>query len=680
MLKPSSKIGNGCYTVVSALNKAGGMSDSSYLLEMNGNKFFGKLLIEAQCNGENLGFSRLKKHFRSESSVLKDIHHPNIVRVRDYIEETLPGVGNVCMLVYDFIEGDTLEELVEKQGSLDINLVDQLFNPVCHALNYLHGPKESDENRGIVTHLDLKPANIILKSDADGRLIPILVDFGISRQEGDCHTTSFTSAFGSPDYSPPEQADPETEPNALMDVYSLGAVLRRAITGAKPVSFNQRIAYRKEFPGHPKLKEYPGLEKILTKAVSLAPDERYQSIREFQSDFNNWYSSFVQQKTARELSAFKSKIPVSQSSITQSSEITPRDMPWGIIKDGIHIIELHRGGKLDVFGSLYDTLILKTEESISYDETPTVTFLLLDGHDAIIPVDPKHSLIVSLCSEGLLSIKQYNIRSANSGKETGHLFAKLRSFRKFNCGSDPTHTMDVPTIKSYDIANIPWNPAKQVAKPALDGLVIQTKNWWGSEFKLYSPSTKGKGKVILRKRDVTDWIGYGNGLIIEEKLDPKKTDGVNVRLVACALGYEPKLLTPVDMIGVGYLISGWSNFNIKPYGQGVLRQFIAWGVPTESDKEMGRFNSLLAYRDDGSFIELVQNQHILNYWPSDSGAIVETKEYNPNSDREEFVYTLYKDPAVATFAAKKEENGLAAEKADKSRMNYFKEIMQGPQF
>jgi eukaryotic-like serine/threonine-protein kinase len=132
--------------------------------------------------------------------------------------------ANPPYYVMEYLESGSLEGLLDTRGRLPIFQAIELFYGICVGLNHSHG-------KGVL-HCDLKPANILL--DEDYR--PRLADFGQSRM-----TNDQTPALGTLFYMAPEQADLEAAPDVRWDVYALGAILYRMLTGSPPHRSNQLL-------------------------------------------------------------------------------------------------------------------------------------------------------------------------------------------------------------------------------------------------------------------------------------------------------------------------------------------------------------------------------------------------------------------------------------------------------
>ncbi|MGH9645521.1 MAG: serine/threonine protein kinase, partial [Bryobacteraceae bacterium] len=159
--------------------------------------------------------------FKQERQVLAALDHPNIARILDG-GDTADGMPYYVM---EYVEGLPLDEYCDQKG-LSVTGRIRIFQQVCGAVEYLH--------QNSIVHRDLKPSNILVSNDGNVKLL----DFGIAKLMGAAAfaNPNLTSAMGSPmtpTYASPEQISGVTL-QKTSDVYSLGAILYRMLTGRLP--------------------------------------------------------------------------------------------------------------------------------------------------------------------------------------------------------------------------------------------------------------------------------------------------------------------------------------------------------------------------------------------------------------------------------------------------------------
>ena len=203
--------------------------------------------------------------FEQEARLLADLSHPALPKVSDYFQE---GHSGRHYLVMDVVEGDSLENLLARQGTpFSEDQVRQWGMQLCDVLTYLHNQSPP------IIFRDLNPRNVMV-NPATGDLK--LIDFGIARffKPGN---TADTQAFGSPGYAPPEQWG-QAQTDARSDTYSLGVTILNLTTMHDPSvdPFNLPSA-RTLIPTLS-----PELDTIIQRATQHAPDARYQTANEMQ--------------------------------------------------------------------------------------------------------------------------------------------------------------------------------------------------------------------------------------------------------------------------------------------------------------------------------------------------------------------------------------------------------------
>ncbi|MBR4170954.1 MAG: SUMF1/EgtB/PvdO family nonheme iron enzyme [Kiritimatiellae bacterium] len=160
---------------------------------------------------------RAYNQMKAEALVSLKLSHTNIVMLRAFEEN-----GGNPFLVMDYVDGQTLDDLLAERGTLTETETVALLTPVAAALDYAH-------TRGVV-HRDMKPGNVII--DKEGT--PYVLDFGIAREAKDTLTrvTGMLSS-GTLSYMSPEQLN-GVAPKAAQDIYSFAAMAYECLTGAPP--------------------------------------------------------------------------------------------------------------------------------------------------------------------------------------------------------------------------------------------------------------------------------------------------------------------------------------------------------------------------------------------------------------------------------------------------------------
>lgn len=211
--------------------------------------------------------SRLKAKFLKEARNIAKFDHPGIIKIHTAFEE-----NNTAYYVMDYIEGSNLNEIVKRSGALSESEAVNYITQVGDALDYIH--------KHNVNHLDIKPANIMIRKSDDR---PILIDFGLSKQyDNEGNQTSTTPTGISHGYAPMEQykVGGVSEFSPQTDVYSLAATLFFLISGKIPPHATDLIEENITFPaGFP-----TNLQKTISKAMSSARKGRHESVAKFISE------------------------------------------------------------------------------------------------------------------------------------------------------------------------------------------------------------------------------------------------------------------------------------------------------------------------------------------------------------------------------------------------------------
>ena len=166
------------------------------------------------------------ERFLDEARTLARFQHPNIVRVHHFFE-----AHSTAYIAMDYVEGETLSAHLERKGTLREAELKGILYPLLNALAVVHGAD--------FLHRDIKPGNIVLR-DADNS--PVLLDFGSARQAIGAKSRSVTSIV-TPGYAPIEQYSSRGRQGAWTDIYALGGVCYRALTGQVPEDATDRVRH-----------------------------------------------------------------------------------------------------------------------------------------------------------------------------------------------------------------------------------------------------------------------------------------------------------------------------------------------------------------------------------------------------------------------------------------------------
>ena len=210
----------------------------------------------------------LMARFIREARAAGKLAHPNIVTVYDVGREE-----DLTYIVMQYVEGQSLQGLIDSGKRLSPPEIDALMKPVADALDYAH-------NNGII-HRDIKPANILI----DKARKPFLADFGVARMDTSTMTQSGT-AVGTLSYMSPEQIKGHTV-DRRSDIFALGIILYELLSGKMPFEGENisTIVYKivNEEPRRITEinKDIPaGYDLVIQKTLAKNPEDRYQTCRQ----------------------------------------------------------------------------------------------------------------------------------------------------------------------------------------------------------------------------------------------------------------------------------------------------------------------------------------------------------------------------------------------------------------
>ena len=281
-LRSGAALCGGKYTILRKIGEGGfGVTYQATQNKLNRSVCIKEYFLAGRClrntntnnilfqNGDIDIFEKYRQAFVHEAETVASLHHPNIVEVIDIFDE-----NNTSYMVMPFIEGQTLESLVEKNGPLSYADATNYMSQIADAVDYIH-------QRNIL-HRDIKPGNIMITADYRA----ILIDFGSAREFVNDKTQAHTSIL-THGYAPPEQYSTVSRKGAYSDIYSLGATLYYVLTGKAPVDAAARITEALPEPRQLNPSIPLAANNAIIKAMQLQTQQRQQSVAEFVSDLQS---------------------------------------------------------------------------------------------------------------------------------------------------------------------------------------------------------------------------------------------------------------------------------------------------------------------------------------------------------------------------------------------------------
>ena len=249
------------YTIEGKLGE-GGFGITYLATKNNGKRVVIKTLKDELLQKKD--FPQLRDKFRDEALRLAVCKHPHIVAV----ENTFTHQQRFCMAM-EYVEGEDLETLVERQGYLSETEALQYIWQIGEALTYIH------QEKGLL-HRDVKPQNIMQRR---GSSDVVLIDFGLARGFIP-NVNQFYTTWHTPHFSPPEQEDGKC--GEYTDVYALAATLYFILTNALPT-----VAWKRAFgtplkpPGQINSTIGDGVHEAILQGMALDEKQRPQSVQEW---------------------------------------------------------------------------------------------------------------------------------------------------------------------------------------------------------------------------------------------------------------------------------------------------------------------------------------------------------------------------------------------------------------
>ena len=226
------------------------------------------------------------QRFYREARAVANLNHPNIVTVYELGEDS---DTKECYMVMEYLEGKSLEKMLEEQKYLSVSIALKIGIQVCEALAYMHQKQ--------LVHRDIKPGNLIY---CDSGMLK-LTDFGLVRMDDKLDLTRAGTLLGSVLYMSPEQIENPKNVDHRVDMYAFGVTMYQILSGEFPyngenvwevitkVTTGEPIPLSKVNPAISK-----ELEKIIMKSLSKRKENRYVNMNELQEALVNYNMLNVQ--------------------------------------------------------------------------------------------------------------------------------------------------------------------------------------------------------------------------------------------------------------------------------------------------------------------------------------------------------------------------------------------------
>jgi serine/threonine-protein kinase len=260
----------------------------------------GKLMAMKLLHGELSRDKETLRRFKREAEAASRLDHPNTVQIFDFGRDQ-----GLTYLIMEYLDGHDLGWIIQHEGALTFARCARICAQACASTAQAHSV-------GIV-HRDIKPENVMIIQGRERPDMVKVLDFGLAKLRHSDASQTLTrqgSIIGTPYYMAPEHIRGE-EVDARSDVYSLGAVMYKAIAGVPPFWASSPMgvltkhltdevvpprdrASRRDLP--------PEADAIILKAMKKDPADRYQSMEELRADLAAYLASIGEELTDSTLS------------------------------------------------------------------------------------------------------------------------------------------------------------------------------------------------------------------------------------------------------------------------------------------------------------------------------------------------------------------------------------------
>jgi eukaryotic-like serine/threonine-protein kinase len=308
-----SRIGN--YKILEELGR-GGMGVVYKAVDTGLDRFVAIKVLSDQLTAK----PELLERFRTEAKAQARLNQTNIATLHSFEQ-----AGGRWMIVMEYLEGVTFEQMIERRGPIPWQEAIPLFKQALMGLGFAH-------KMGVI-HRDIKPSNIFVCRTGYVKVM----DFGVAKVAGGQHVTRAGTRMGTVLYMSPEQV--ESRPvDARSDIYSLGITLYQFISGHVPFEPDSDYKVMNDHvktPPPPPTQFYPHIPPGIVGAVlhSLAkePRERFQSCEEFGKALDSHEAIEKKRGTIGDPRAIPPPVPVAQPPRPMPPQAVPPQPPRAVI-------------------------------------------------------------------------------------------------------------------------------------------------------------------------------------------------------------------------------------------------------------------------------------------------------------------------------------------------------------
>lgn len=459
-------------------------------------------------------FEEDRQSFIHEAQHLKNMKHNGIVPVNEVFE-----ANGTAFYVMQYLGDTSLTDYVnEKGGHLAEDEACRIACEIADALDYLHKQK--------VTHLDVKPANVMMVDQPEDASLPVLIDFGLAchyKNNGEC--TNKHGATGTSDgYSPLEQYAGIERFSPEADVYALAATLFYMLKGKAPV----RASKMSEEYLQEELKDLSLSDSTLSalsRALKKNAESRTSSVKEFANQLRGKESG-------------------SDDNGTKRSDRNPKPFPWKLVA--------YIGGVLLLMVSIVFFFLLPAPEPPEPIEMVTLRVVCATS-DAEIYIDDQ--LKGTSPWKGELEKGTYRIEARKTGFRTQTQSVEL--------SGKEMRTVELPEL-SAQTGNLEVNYIPANAEICLDGKLL------GKASELFRDIPLGRHEVEIRKngyvsKKETVTIAEGQTVSLSGKLTEEQSSSGNT-----TLNLSEQSSSSYATLNLGYATYKGETKNGKPNGSGKL--------------------------------------------------------------------------------------------------------------